>query len=82
MDQNTEFTGKTGTRDTNFRTLLKRGERSKEIMQDLESTGFCLHRRGACKGTKERGRRSGEEDETVCYQGCTEKGDPKGRGWW
>lgn len=50
------------------------------MMEDLESTGFPLHRRGARKGTRERGWRSGEGDETVCYQGCTKKGDPKGRG--
>lgn len=50
------------------------------MMEDLESTGFRLHRRGARKGTKERGWRSGEGDKTVCYQGCTEKGDPKGWG--
>lgn len=52
LDQNTEFTGKIRTRDTNFGTLLKKGERSKEVMQDLKITGSSLHRRGACKETK------------------------------
>lgn len=54
LDQNTEFTGKRRTRDTNFRTLLKRGKKSKEMMEDLENTGFSLHRRGASKITEER----------------------------
>lgn len=50
------------------------------MMEDLESTGFCLHRRGACKGTKERDGEVGRETRQSVTRDAQRRVIPRGGG--